>query len=431
MPAIKMPYGQTSFVLDLDDSEISAVVRANKPDIPPVSQARAVREAIGEPICSPKLEDILHPGEKVCLIVPDITRLWESTTVSTPLLLDAINRCGIRDEDITILCASGTHRKMTDDEHRKLLGDEIVRRFKIVDHQCEETENLKFMGTTSRNTPVYFNRHACEADKVITSCGIVYHFLAGFGGGGKMLLPGISGSETIQHNHELALNPGLGEGDNPHVCAGNIGPSNPLRSDINEAAAMLAPCFALNVVVNDKFQIIKAFAGDWLKSHEEGCRLVAEMDGVKIPEKSDLVIASAGGSPKDINLYQGIKLLSNAMAAARPGATIILVAQFPEGFGNKDCETFIRDFKDMKAREKALRDKFSIGAFSGFLFAEACEKYNLILVSEMPAKDFANTKAHPVASLDEALKLAKSFVPANARAVVMPHGATTLPKPVK
>lgn len=155
------------------------------------------------------------------------------------------------------------------------------------------------------------------------------------------------------------------------------------------------------------------------------------MDGVKIPEKSDLVIASAGGSPKDINLYQGIKLLSNAMAAARPGATIILVAQFPEGFGNKDCETFIRDFTDMKAREKALRDKFSIGAFSGFLFAEACEKYNLILVSEMPAKDFANTKAHPVASLDEALKLAKSFVPANARAVVMPHGATTLPKPVK
>ena len=132
MPAIKMPYGQTSFVLDLDDSEISAVVRANKPDIPPVSQARAVREAIGEPICSPKLEDILHPGEKVCLIVPDITRLWESTTVSTPLLLDAINRCGIRDEDITILCASGTHRKMTDDEHRKLLGDELSGASKLL-----------------------------------------------------------------------------------------------------------------------------------------------------------------------------------------------------------------------------------------------------------------------------------------------------------
>ncbi len=129
------------------------------------------------------------------------------------------------------------------------------------------------MGTTSRNTPVYFNRHACEADKVITSCGIVYHFLAGFGGGGKDAAARHFGQQRDNpaHRRELALNPGQGEGDNPHVRAGNIGPSNPLRSDINEAAAMLAPCFAPEyVVVNDKFQIIKAFAGDWLKSHEEG-----------------------------------------------------------------------------------------------------------------------------------------------------------------
>lgn len=431
MAKIKMPYGQDGFTLDLDDSRIMTVVRAHNPDIPHVSQAQAVRDAIGAPICSPKLEDILHPGEKVCLIVPDITRLWESTFVSTPLLLDAINRCGIKDEDITILCANGTHRKMTDEEHRKLLGDEIVRRFKIVDHQCEDKDDLKFIGTTSRKTPVYFNRHACEADKIITSCGIVYHFLAGFGGGGKMLLPGIAGGETIQHNHELALNPGFGEGGNPNVHAGNISQSNPLRSDINEAAAMLAPCFSLNVVVDDRFHIIQAFAGDWLKAHEEGCRLVAEMDGVPIPEKADLVIASAGGSPKDINLYQGIKLLSNALAAAKPGATVILLAQFPEGFGNSDCEAFIRNYTDLKAREKALREKFSIGAYSGFLFAEACEKYNLILVSDMPAKDFANTKCHAVASLDEAMKLAAKFAPTDAKAVVMPHGATTLPIPEK
>lgn len=429
MPGIQLPYGQKSLLLNLDASEILTEVTANRPAIPPVSQAQAVRSALESPIASPRLGEILRPGETVCLIVPDITRLWESTPVSTPLLLEAISRCGIRDEDITILCATGTHRRMTDDEHKRLLGADTVRRFRIVDHQCEETAELKFMGTTSRKTPVWFNRHACEADRVITSCGIVYHFLAGFGGGGKMLLPGISGSETIQHNHKLALNPGFGDGCNPEVRSGNIGPSNPLRSDINEAAAMLPPCFAFNVVVNDRFEIIKAFAGDWLKSHEQGCRLVAAMDGVKIPEKADFVIASAGGAPKDINLYQGSKLLSNALAAARPGATIILVAQFPEGFGNRECENQIRTFTDMKSREKALRDRFSIGAYTGFLFAEACERYTVILVSDMPAEDFANTGCHPAASLDEAMTLAKTFLPPNARAVVMPHGATTLPEP--
>lgn len=429
MQIIDMPYGQKNFELKLEDSRILTVVKSRKLDAASATQEQTLEKALKNPIASPGLEKILRPGDKVCLIVPDITRLWESTFVSTPILLKVISDCGVKDEDIIILCATGTHRKMTEQEHSRLLGEETVKRFKIIDHQCQDTDNLTYLGSTSRGTPVYFNSHACQADKIVTSGGIVYHFMAGFGGGGKMLLPGIAGYDTIQHNHELALNPGFGSGDNPNARAGNIGPSNPLRSDINEAAAMLAPCFALNVVVDDKFRIIGAFAGDWLKAHAEGCRMVAELDGARIPERSDFVIASAGGSPKDINLYQGVKLLSNSLAAAKPGATIILLAQFPEGFGNADCEKMIKDYADMPSREKSLREKFSIGAYSGFLFAEACEKYHIILVSDMPAEDFKNTKLVPANSLEEAMRLAQKFVKPDSSAVVMPHGATTLPIP--
>lgn len=431
MPEIILPYGKKSFTLNMDDSRILTVVKANASDIPEASQDEAVLSALAHPIASPQLAEILKPDEKICLIAPDITRLWESTFVSTPILLDAINKCGIPDEDITILCACGTHRAMTEAEHEELLGKDVVKRARIIDHQCADGKDLKFMGKTSRGTEVYFNRHAAEADKIITLCGVVYHFLAGFGGGGKMLLPGIAGCETIQQNHELALNKGFGSGVNPEVRSGNLTSSNPFHADIVEAASLLPPAFAMNVVVNDKFHIIKAFAGDWKQSHIEACRLVEKIDGVKIPEKSDFVIASAGGAPKDINLYQGVKLLSNALAAARPGAAIILVAQFSEGFGNPDTKKMICGLKDMNSREKSLRENFSIGAFAGFLFAEAAEQYNLILVTEMPGHDFAATKAKVVSKLDDALHIAAKELPDDARAIIMPHGATTLPLPDK
>lgn len=431
MATIKMPYGKKYFELDLDD--IMTVVKANPVHAMSVKPADAVREALDNPIDSPKLSGIVKAGEKICILVPDATRLWQSPHVSVPIVVAELNKAGIKDEDIVILSACGTHRRQTPEEHASIVGPEIAKRIKIVDHQCGEKENLAFMGTTSRGTPVEFNKTAVNADKIISLCGVVYHFLAGFGGGGKMLLPGIAGDATIQHNHKLALNPGFGEGNNPGVRAGNLAESNPFHMDIVEAASMLPPAFSLNVVVDDSFNIVKAFAGDWKKAHKEACGLVEKMDGVAIPEKSDFVIASAGGMPKDINLYQAVKLLSNAMAAAKPGGTVILLAGCGENFGNKDCEAMICDYADMKSREKALRNNFSIGSYAGFLVAEAGEQFKLLLVSDIPGEKFAHTNVHACSSLEEALALAHELnngkLPSNA--VVMPHGATTLPMPQK
>lgn len=423
--ALKLAYGDSAFALDIQSLDIIDIVQANHIDLPKLTPAEAVRKALANPIASPPLADIVRPGEKICLIAPDITRLWQSPATSLPIILDELNKAGINDEDITLLCACGTHRQMTPEEHEKLLGSEIVKRLKVVDHNCLDKSEMRHLGQTTRGTPVWLNRKAVEADKIITVCGVVYHFLAGFGGGGKMLLPGIAANETIQANHELALMPGFGNGYNPEARSGNNTESNPFHADIFEAASFLAPAFSLNVVVDSKFNIIKAFAGDWKKAHAEACKLVAAMEGVAIPTRADLVIASAGGAPKDINIYQGVKLIANALEAANPGASILLLMQCPEGFGNEDTKRLVCDFKTMQAREKALRDNFSIGEFAGYYLANAAECYELILVTDMKAEDFANTKIRVAKTLDEGIALAKDKL--KTPCILMPHGASTLP----
>lgn len=428
MRKIDLPYGHASFTLNLPGGEILDVVAANPVSLPQTTPTQAVAQALAAPIGSPGIAGVVSPGDQICLIVPDATRMWQSPSVSVPLVVAELNKAGVKDADITILCACGTHRRMTPQEHEKLCGPDIATRIRIIDHQCGEMTEMRHLGTTSRGTPVYFNRHAVDADKIITVCGVVYHFLAGFGGGGKMLLPGIAANETVQANHKHALNNGMGSGMNPGVRPGEISGKNPFHADILEAAEMLPPAFSLNVVVNDRQEIIKAFAGDWKKAHLEACGLVGEMDGVRITRQADLTIASAGGAPKDINIYQAVKLLSNAMAATRPGGTIILLAECPEGFGNADCEHQIRDLKSMEEREAELRGRFSIGAFAGYLCAESAQKFRIILVTEMDAKLFSATGIMVVNTLETALDLAARLNGGHLPpAIVMPHGATTLP----
>ena len=344
--------------------------------------------------------------------------------------MERLNRAGIPDEDILILCATGTHRRQTEEEHISLVGEDLYRRIRFIAHQCDDKEHLTYMGTTSRGTPVWLNSYAMACDKLILTGGVVYHFLAGFGGGRKSIVPGIAGRETINTNHNNALNPGLGSGSNPRVCNGNMGADNPFHNDLMECAAMAKPAYLINVIVDDNYQIVGAFAGDWRKAHEAAAKVVEQLDGVPIPRRAPLVIASAGGYPKDINLYQTSKLLSNALAAVAPGGTLILLSQCREGFGDPDCEEQICGHETMEEREKALRANFSIGGFVGFLFAETAEQYHLILVTDIPDTQFAHTKIQVARTLDEALALAARCNGGSLEGVetiLMPHGGSTFP----
>ena len=424
-----MKCGQQAFEVHLPPELIAAELEPNRVELPRRTPAEHIRWALDHPIDSAPLKELVKAGDKVCLVISDVTRRWQSPETYIPLLVEELESAGVRDEDILIISATGTHRRQTPEEHAGLVTRAVYDRITLVDHVCTDEENLTYVGTTTRGTPVWLDKRALACDKIILTGGVVYHFMAGFGGGRKSILPGIAGRETIMKNHNLALNPGLGAGSNPEVRSANMNASNPVHADMVEACSMVSPAFLVNVVVNDDQQIIAAFAGNWLTAHRAACDLVDRMYGVPAKEKTPLVIASAGGFPKDLNFYQTIKTLSNALEMVEEGGTIILVTQSQEGFGNADTQRQIAGFNTMLEREKDLRENFSIGAFIGYLFAESAEKYHMIVVTGMDQSDFGTANIHAVKTLDEALDLSRRLNGGkDLRATLMPHGANTLPK---
>lgn len=427
-----MKYSDTEFNVDLDPQQVVAEVHANTVELPQRTVREHIEYALDHPIGAGPIEEAVQAGDKVCILISDVTRRWQQPSTYLPILVERLNRAGIPDEDILILCATGTHRRQTEEEHISLVGKDLYHRIRFLDHQCDDKEHLTYMGTTSRGTPVWLNSYAMACDKIILTGGVVYHFLAGFGGGRKSVVPGIAGRETINTNHNNALNHGLGSGSNPRVCNGNMGEDNPFHSDLMECAAFAKPAYLLNVIVDDNYQIVGAFAGDWREAHKAAAKVVEQLDGVSIPRRAPLVIASAGGFPKDINLYQTSKTLSNALAAVAPGGTMILLSQCREGFGDPDCEAQICAYDTMEEREKALRADFSIGGFVGFLFAETSENYHLILVTDIPKERFGRTKIQVAQTLDEAMALAAQWNDGSldgVETVLMPYGGSTFPLP--
>ena len=424
-----MHYGKTSFPVTLAPEEIAAELEPNAVELAQKTVPELVRDALAHPIDSKPLKELVKPGESVCIIISDVTRRWQSPEIYIPIVVEELESAGIRDEDILILSATGTHRRQTPEEHMGLVTEAVYRRIRVEDHVCTDEDNLQMVGTTSYGTPVLLDKRALACDHIVLTGGVVYHFMAGCGGGRKSILPGIAGRETIMKNHNLALNPGLGNGSNPEVRSANMTDSNPVHADMMEACAMAKPSFLINVVVDDNQKIIGVFAGNWITAHRAACDLVDRMYGVPAKEQTELVIASAGGYPKDLNFYQTIKTLSNALVVAKEGGTIILVTKSDEGFGNDDTQRQIAGYETMLEREKDLRENFSIGAFIGYLFAEAGEKYNMIAVTDIPQADFGTAKIHVVSTLDEALELARQYHGGKLpRATLMPHGANTLPK---
>ena len=246
-----MKYGQTEFEVHLPPELIAAELEPNQVDLPRRTTAEHIRWALDHPIDSAPLKSLVKAGDKVCVVISDVTRRWQAPDTYIPILIGELEAAGIRDEDILILSATGTHRCQTEEEHIGLVTKAVYDRIRLEDHVCTDQDNLSYVGTTSRGTPVWLDKRALACDKIILTGGVVYHFMAGYGGGRKSILPGIAGRETIMRNHNLALNPGIGSGSNPRVRSANMNATNPVHADMMEACSMVSPTFLLNVVVND------------------------------------------------------------------------------------------------------------------------------------------------------------------------------------
>ena len=392
------------------------------------SEEEIIVNTLQNPIGSPRLKELVKPGETVCLVVPDVTRAWEKTDKFLYKIVEELNKGGVKDEDIKIISALGSHRKQNRDEHVKLLGDKLAKRFEVIDHDCFDEDNLVYLGKTTYGTPIKVNKKAYECDHIVLTGGIVYHFLAGWGGGRKTILPGISSYQTIMKNHSLTLNENLGEGKNPNVRSGKL-KGNPVNEDMMQAAAFLRPTFIFNVIVDANGSIVSAVSGNYIEAFYEGCKIVEKLDSVNINEKADLVIATAGGYPKDINFYQSSKTIMNAKEAVKDGGTMIILSQCREGLGgNKDVQNMILNYDNMLDREKELRREYSISKDVGYIFCDLANKYDVIFVSDLDPKLVKKANITVVKTVEEALKLTYKKKGSNLKTYIMSHAANTFPK---
>lgn len=387
----------------------------------------AVRTALRNPIGTDPLRQIVQTGETVAIVVSDITRAWIKANQFLPVLLDELNEAGIPDQDIFIMVALGAHRPHTEEEDIIVCGASVCHRVRVYQHNARDKAGLVYNGKTTRGVEAWTNKRVMDADRIILTGGIVYHLMAGFGAGRKAVMPGISGYDTIQANHRFCLHPEVGGGLNENCMSGKTD-GNDMHEDQMEIAAMVDPDFLLNVVFTPEGKFAGVFAGHWQSAWEEGCKLVEKIYGIPIEAKADLVVASAGGFPKDINLYQGAKTLDNAYMATKTGGVAICFLECRDIMEPAEFSNWFR-YPDALAFENALRAAFTVPGFIAFKCISIAKDISMIVVTKPENAEFIRkTGMIPAATAEEAMQIAKEKIGREDFTItVMCHAANTVP----
>lgn len=416
MVDVWLPYGKTEVCARIPTGNyLGAIEPKEKPGV--VDARAEVERALKEPLGTKRLNEIAKPGNTVAIVVDDSTRATPSYLIVPPIL-DELAEIGVKEEDITLIFACGTHRAVKPEEMRKLLGEETLERVRAISHDCMSEDNV-YLGKTSFGTKVYVNKVFAEADVKILTGDVGLHYYAGYGGGRKSILPGVSGAKTIQHNHAMLLDAKAKTG---------ILEGNPVHEDMVEAAKLAKVDFILNIVVNSKQELVRAFAGDLEQAFFEGVRLVDEMYKVPIERRADIVVVSPGGQPLDINLYQAYKAVDGALEAVKRGGVIVLVAECSEGHGDEVFYEWMTKFKSLSDMERQIKRHFRLGGHKAYYLTDALRRAKIFLVSVMPDYYAVNVfKLKTAKTVNDAMIGALDIVGNKAKVWAIPYGNLTLP----
>lgn len=410
---IELGYGKTFQTIEVDDRDLLGVLRAAGASAASDGEAEVSR-ALNDPISSPCLRDIVKAGERVAIITSDATRPTPSAKIIPPILRE-LEAGGVRMEDVEVVFALGSHRRQSDDERRSLVGDRVASRVRTFDSDPDDVVHL---GTTSRGTPVDITRRVAEADRRICVGNVEFHYFAGYSGGAKAIMPGCSTREAIRANHSMMLEPRARAG----VLEGN-----PVREDIEEAAGMCGVDFIVNVVLDEAHEIVFAAAGDVRDAHRAACDRLDEMYRVKIPRKAEIVVASQGGAPKDVSLYQTQKALEGAAAACADGGIVILVGECGEGMGEKTFESWLTEARAPEEVCESIRRDFVLGGHKAAAVANVVLSKDVYLVSSMKKEFVKNIFLFPFSDAQNALDIAKQKMGRDAKILVIPHAGSIMP----
>ena len=390
---------------------------------PGKKESEQVEDALDRPIGTHRLEELVRPGDRVAILVNDITRLWERPSFFLPFILNRLELAGVKDEDILILIATGGHRTNTPDELARIVGTDVYGRIKVVNHDCHDRSSLVKVRRNRRGQPYLLNRLAVKADRVIATGGITFHSLAGFSGGPKSVLPGVAGYDTIQQNHRLAIDDTCRI--RPEITKGRV-TGNPVAEDMATAARALGVDFMLNVIVGGDGRYLGVVAGDVLEAHARGCEFARSCFQAALEQPAPLVVASVGGFPRDLEMYQSIKSLDNAATVCEDRGTVVLASYCSDGVGSRGWLEWF-NAGDRDAVMGRLLKGFTIEGFIALKTIELTTRYRVIFLSSLDKKLVRRFNMESVDSLDEALALADQDLPPDCRVVFMPWAGTTVP----
>jgi len=410
---LEIGFGSTPQTVEIPDKNLIGVLKPNDIHVD-IKGVSSVESALQNPIGSKKLSDIANPGEKTVIITSDVTRPVPSNKI-IPAVLAELEKAGVNFGEITVVFALGSHRKHTPDEMKTLVGDEVYGKVLCIDG---DPNDFVHMGTTMLGTPVDITRVVAEADRRIGIGNIEYHYFAGYSGGAKAIMPGVSTRAAIQNNHSRMVL--------PEAAAGRL-EGNPVREDIEEAMKYCPLDFIVNVVLDEHKETIYTVAGDAVLAHREGCKFLDQIYLKTIADRADIVIASQGGAPKDLNLYQTQKALDNAKHAVKDGGIIILVGSCKEGLGEEVFENWLLSAKKSKDLVERIGRDFQLGGHKAAAIAMVLEDADIYLVSDMAPDFVENIFMKPYATVQNALDAAFEKLGKNATVLVMPYGGSTLP----
>ncbi|MBE6713277.1 MAG: nickel-dependent lactate racemase [Ruminococcaceae bacterium] len=420
MEPIRFPYGK-EFLEYTPERECAVLTSSVEEYVPEERGEALVLEALKKPVESPGLSELAVGKKKVVLIASDHTRPVPSRII-VPAMLAEIRR-GNPEAQITILIATGCHRGTTPEELEAKFGEAIVKKEKIVVHDCDDEEMLVELGTLPSGGKCIVNRLAVEADLLVAEGFIEPHFFAGFSGGRKSVLPGIAGRKTVLANHcaEFIADENARTG---------VLENNPVHRDMLWAAEKAGLAFIVNVVLNGEKEAIFATAGHPVHAHKAGTDFLASLCQVKTPP-TDVVISTNGGYPLDQNLYQAVKGMTAAEGAVKEGGVIIMLARSDDGIGG---EHFYKQLSRGKTPEELLeeflarhRDETEPDQWQSQIFARVLARARVIYLSELDDETVRAMNMIPAHSIPEALSLAASLLgKADYSLTVIPDGVAVI-----
>jgi len=415
---VRLAYGRNGLDIEVPEENCSVVEPLYVPGL--AGEGTSLLDVLRRPTGTPPLREVVTESHTVAIAVPDITRPIPTDRILPPVLEELVH---VPREQVVILVATGSHRGSTVSELEEMLGADVVRDYRIVNHSAFERESLRYLGDTSAGIPIWLNREWLSANVRIAIGLVEPHLFAGFSGGPKMVAPGLSGIDTIMELHGPDLIA------HPRSVWGVIG-GNPVHKAIREIAHRTGVHFNLNVILNKERRIVRAYGGDLKTSHEAACQEARKIVMRPVPKPFDVVVTTNSGYPLDLNLYQTAKGMSAAALIVKEGGVIICASECSDGIPEhgeykrllhsvSSLDEFI---ENMHSSEYRVMDRWEVQ-----LQAQTQKKATVYLKSSLPDEVVRAAHLLPIHSVEETLHDALQSMGDDASVCVLPEGPQTIP----